>query len=337
MGALMRSFGFEVKSREGKDVKIPLAVAGQTMVDVQRILTEIVSSVLRTEMLIQNDIPSRILSRYQLTVGGNVPGGISSESSSEGRQLIESCLDAFCGTLDYVGKGIVNPWISNNYPETLGRRKLCEAILALSDHIDGYTLRYGDADSMREFTGVNRDKMLAQIKEDSAVHRNASRLGVLIGDIGKKKVYLFDGKDKIQVHFGNAASEHAKNFISNGIVIVRGTGEFNENGVLKSIKDVTGITPVDTISYKRIVSENRDITLACALPAHVTVNADGSVWTFRNDDLGVDVSKNNWDDATLAFHEYLEFLWEEYAESDRELEGEEKDIADLLRSYAPLF
>ena len=190
---------------------------------------------------------------------------------------------------------------------------------------------------MRVFTGTNRDKMLAQIKEDSAVHRNASRLGTLIGDIGKKKVYLFDGKDKIQIHFGNTASEHVRNFISNGIVIVRGTGEFNENGVLKSIKDITGITPVDTISYKRIVSEKRDITLACALPAHVTVNASGSEWNFRNDDLGVDISKDNWDDATLAFHEYLEFLWEEYAESGRELEGEEKEIADLLKSYAPLF
>lgn len=332
----MRSFGFEVKSREG-DSKIPLAVAGQVMVDVQKVLTEIISSVLRTELLIQGDIPKNLLSKYELTIGGNTPSGLGSDSSPEGRPLLEASLDAFCGTLDFVGKGIVNPWIVSNYPETLGRRKLCEALLNLSDHIDGYVMKYGENGCNRSFTGVNREKMLTQIEEDSATHRNASRLGVILGDPRKKNLYLYDGAVRIPIHLGNTNPDSVANHVSNGVVIVRGTGEFDVNGNLESIKNISNITPIDTITYKRIISDNFDIELACPLPAAVSVSSDGKKWTFKNADLGIDVSKNDWDSATLAFHEYVEFLWKEYVETDSELEGEELEIAELLKSYAPLY
>lgn len=332
----MRSFGFEVKSREG-DSKIPLAVAGQVMVDVQKVLTEIISSVLRTELLIQGDIPKSLLSKYELTIGGNTQSGIGSGPSPEGRPLLESSLDVFCGTLDFVGKGIVNPWIISNYPETLGRRKVCEALLNLSDHIDGYVMRYGENGCNRNFTGINREKMLTQIEEDSAAHRNASRLGVILGDPRKKNLHLYDGIVRIPIHLGNMNPDSIANNISKGVVIVRGTGEFDANGNLESIKNPTGISPVDVIHYKRIISGECDIELACPIPATVSVSSDGRIWTFKNTDLGIDVSKNDWDSATLAFHEYVEFLWKEYVETDSKLEGEELEISELLKSYAPLY
>lgn len=332
----MRSFGFEVKTREGES-KIPLAVAGQVMVDVQRVLTEIISSVLRTELLIQGEIPKSLLSKYELTIGGNSPTGLGSDPSPEGRSLLESSLDTLCGTLDFVGKGIVNPWILSNYPETLGRRRLCEALLDMSDHIDGYVVRYGEKGSEKNFTGVNREKMKAQIDEDSASHRNASRLGIILGDMRKKDLFLYDGTVRISIHLGNMSADAIARHVSNGIVIVRGTGEFDTKGDLKSIRSPTNITPVDTITYKRIISDKCDIELACPIPATVQVSADGSKWTFRNDNLGIDITKDNWDDATLAFHSYLDFLWNEYVLSDSQLEGEELEISELLKSYAPLY
>ena len=36
-----------------------------------------------------------------------------------------------------------------------------------------------------------------------------------------------------------------------------------------------------------------------------------------------------------AFHDYFVFLWENYAESDEEFEGEEQEIKELLISYTP--
>ncbi len=36
----------------------------------------------------------------------------------------------------------------------------------------------------------------------------------------------------------------------------------------------------------------------------------------------------------MAFHEYFLFLWETYAESDDDFEGEELEVRDYLRSMA---
>ena len=63
-------------------------------------------------------------------------------------------------------------------------------------------------------------------------------------------------------------------------------------------------------------------------------NQKKDAWTLDCEALGISVSKPSWDECVIAFHEYFTFLWETYAENDGELEGEEAEIRDFLRSMA---
>ena len=103
----MRSFSFKVVPQDGGDGKVPITVAGQTMVDVQNVLTEITSTLLRTEFRLQGELPSGILDRYMLTIGGSGSGDIGSNPGRDGRPMLEACLDTFCYTLDFMGKGVI--------------------------------------------------------------------------------------------------------------------------------------------------------------------------------------------------------------------------------------
>jgi hypothetical protein len=105
--------------------------------------------------------------------------------------------------------------------------------------------------------------------------------------------------------------------------------------MITSMKEVTGIHLLPEIRFNRVISATRDIEMAVPLPAAVSVSKDGRNWNIRNDDLGIDITKNSWDECVLAFHDYFVFLWENYVETEEEFEGEEKDIRELLISYTP--
>jgi len=45
----------------------------------------------------------------------------------------------------------------------------------------------------------------------------------------------------------------------------------------------------------------------------------------------VSVKHPTWDAAVQAFHDQMVFLWTQYADDDRPLEGEEAEIRDYIK------
>ena len=333
----MRSFSFKVVPQDGGDGKVPITVAGQTMVDVQNVLTEITSTLLRTEFRLQGELPSGILDRYMLTIGGSGSGDIGSNPGRDGRPMLEACLDTFCYTLDFMGKGVIGNWMVENFIETLGRRRIGEALVRLADNLKGYTLMYGEPGQEREFKALNREKLMAQIDADSARTQNSACIGKMLRDPAKKGKYLLtNGAFTIPAEFATNISVQGKEAsVDSGLIICVGKSNNDHDGMVTSMKEVTGIHLLPEVRFNRVISATRDIEMAVPLPAAVSVSKDGRNWNIRNDDLGIDITKNSWDECVLAFHDYFVFLWENYAESDEEFEGEEQEIKELLISYTP--
>lgn len=335
----MHSYGFKVVPPEGGDGRIPVHIAGQMMVNIQSVLTEIASTILRTEFRSQGDLPVGIVSRYMLTIGGTDKGGVGSDPGQDGRELLEGCLEMLCYTLDFMGKGVIGTWMTDNFKESLGRRRVAEALVKLADDLDGYTLVYGEAGKERTFTKLNRDKLMDQIHTDSARTQNVARIGRLQADpVRKGKYLLTNGAFTIPADFANIVSPQGKSAaVDMGLGVFLGNGEMDHSGSIVSMKSIEAVHPLNEIQFTRIISSTRDIKLAVPIKGFFSVDRTGKNWTGRNDDLGIDVTKNSWDECVLAFHDYFVFLWENYVESGEEFEGEEKDIRDLLISYTPLF
>ena len=73
---MQQPFNFKVVPVDDENARVPVSVAGQTMVDVQRILTDIGTSMVRQELRLQNAVPGSLTARFDLAM-----------SSSSGRDV----------------------------------------------------------------------------------------------------------------------------------------------------------------------------------------------------------------------------------------------------------
>jgi len=95
-----------------------------------------------------------------------------------------------------------------------------------------------------------------------------------------------------------------------------------------------GEIPIGDVQFSRLFATNGDVQLKAPVSAYVQV-APGKI-TITNEELGISVSKNNWDDAIQQFNDYFVFFWMQYSgKDDAQLSDEEKEIkAALLRFVA---
>lgn len=333
----MHSFGFKVVPSDDGAPGVPVAVAGQTMVDIQRLLTDIGSMSVRLELRIQNRVPDALSRKFDLSIGGVSDDGIGSDPAEGDEALMESALDMLGRTLDFLGKGVVGTWMTDNYPEPVGRARIARDIIDLHDHLCGMTLIYGTPEDQREFRRIDREKLLAYAEEDvSSVP--AAFIGVISRDPVRKNRWLISNSaSPVDISFdSNIAQSDIPSFASAGPVIVTGMVMRDADGDVTGLRSVNGRYTFPEVKFHRIVTPERDIVLLNPTVAHPSYDAAKGLWHLSCDELGIDVSKPTWDECVSSYHEYFAFLWEEYCESDGELEGEELDIRNLLRSMASM-
>ena len=165
----------------------------------------------------------------------------------------------------------------------------------------------------------------------------AAVIGTISKDPGKKNRWVIsNGENAIPITFSsNIAPSDIPAFASAGPVIVTGTVVRDRDSRITEIRNANGCYTFPTVKFHRIVTHDRDIVLLNPVVAEPSVDRNGN-WHLSTTDLGMDISKPAWDGCVVAYHEYFAFLWETYFESDDEFEGEEREIADFLRSLAPV-
>lgn len=333
---VMHSFGFKVVPPEGVTAGVPVAVAGQTMVDVQNLLTHIGSMAVRMELRIQNGMPTQLSSKFDLRIGGSTSSGIGSNPPEGSDALMEDALNTLAETLDFLGTGAVGSWMTDNFPEPLGRREIARDLIDLSDHISGFTLVYGNGERTGEFRGLDRAKMLRYAEEDTS-SVNAAVIGTVSRDpVRKNRWNISNGTRDIPITFGgNIAQSDIPSFASAGPVIVTGTVVRDRDSEVTEVRNADGCYSFPTVKFHRIVTHDRDIVLLNPVMASPSVDKRGN-WHLATDILGIDVSKPDWDGCVVSYHEYFAFLWETYCESDDDFEGEEREIREYLLSLAPV-
>lgn len=93
-----------------------------------------------------------------------------------------------------------------------------------------------------------------------------------------------------------------------------------------------GEIPVGDVEFKRLFATNGDVQLKAPVGAFVQVEP-GKI-SIRNNELGISVTKSNWDDAIQQFNDYFVFLWLQYSgKDDSALSDEEKEIKSALLKF----
>ncbi len=329
----MQPFNFKVIRTDDESSHVPVSVAGQTMVDVQRLLTDIGSLMLRRELRMQGPVPEELLRRFSLSM--ELSSGKDVNAVTEGEDtLMLDALNQLMRELDLVGIGSRQEE-PENHMEALARNDIARDILALNDHLDGFTLSYGKDGSMKKFRIANRGKLESEVLDGRTSFPGAA-IGVIRADpVRRNRWLMYNDVDGVPIRFGpNIAPSDIPIFAESGPLIASGTVVTDGKGKVIEMKDVVGCYSFPSVKFHRAITAERDIVLLNPVEAVPGYNSKKGLWTLDNEDLGISVSKPSWDACAAAFHEYFVFLWETYVETDGDFEGEELEIRDFLRSLA---
>jgi len=331
----MDSFGFKVISANPSSKKgVPISVAGQTMVDVQKLITDIGCMTMRLEMRLQNEIPEKLRRKFDLNIGGT-GSGVGSKPTEGNEYALEKALKILCATLDFLGKGAVGSWMTDFFEDDESRATIAKDLIDLNDHLEGYVLEYGNVNRKERFTGLDREKILTYTQNSESV---SAAVGIVVRDEVKKNHWnLFNDNIIVPISFArNIAVSDIPTFARAGPVIVVGKVNRNPEGHIISIDKISGCYTIPELRFHSIVTEDSDRNLLNPISAVTGYDADSDEWLLRNDILGINIRKDSWDGAIVAFHEYVSFLFETYTKEEDEFEGEEQEIREYLLSLLPV-
>lgn len=329
----MRQFNFKVVDAEDEDAEVPVLVAGQIMIDVQNLLTDVGCLMVRQELRTQSRLPEGVADRFTLKVQGG-SGAVGSRAQGKGT-LLEDALAETVAELDRANMAFAMQEEPEGHIEAEGRRRIATDILALQKHLEGRVMMYGIGDDMRRFR-VNPRRGLEDEASMDVGRLQSAVVGILSRDpVRHGRWVLSNGIDTFPASFTESyTGEEASRQVGGSPAIATGYISMDGDGRIGSLRDVIGCYPFPSLRFHRAITKDRDIPLLNPVEAAVGYNQSKKAWTLVNRDLGISVSKPSWDEAVAAFHEYFVFLWETYVETDEEFQGEEQEVRELLMSMA---
>ncbi len=329
----MQPFSFNVVPEKGED-GIPIAIAGQVMVDIQNLLTDIGRCMIRTEMRLQNEIPESIADKFTLKIGGSSNKGLGSKVGKGSEALVEDALTTLFETLKFFGQGRVGIWMEDRFPDPFERVNIAKDLVALNDHLSGNVLIYGPAGDLKEFRKLDREKLLMYVKNGA---ERWTVVGKISSDPRYKGHWTFANSPKAVPL--NPSKKVPKGMLDNasraGVVTVLGNISKTVDGRIVSINNAEYYEEHTEIAFRRMISAKNDVPLAAPLVANVSYSPDKKTWNMSYEPLGIAISKPSWDECVIAFHEQFILLYEVYTESTKPFEGEEKEAQALLMTFLP--
>ena len=334
----MKDFTVNVVPNE-EGGKIPVYLAGQIMVDIQQILMDIGEYLTARELRIQNSMKQDLLSRFLLYMGSD--GSISMDTSfalpeiTEFGNLVDDAMDLTQMTLEALGSGVGGYWVDDHIQDPFYKKHIVYDVVALNNHLASFpecSLMFGPSDNPKKFGQVDMEKMASYIREKGNMGAGAT-IGVISVIPSKSKgprINLLRGEDRVRLSFADQQSEKAALALDGKPVMIGGMLIIDNDGKLVEIRDAGGITEAKEIQFRRLVASNGDVMLKNQVKAELSMS-DGK-WTLKNADTGVSVTHESWDSAVQAFHDQMVFLFTEYMDESKQLEGEEAEIRDYLRS-----
>ncbi|MDO5861801.1 MAG: hypothetical protein Q4Q58_03295 [Thermoplasmata archaeon] len=329
----MQQFNFRVVKADDADADVPMDVAGRIMIDVQRLLTDTGELMVRRELRTQNALPDGLEQRFTLSASGSGPN-VGAGGREDGT-LLEDALKVMCAELDRANLSTTVPEETSNHIEAMGRKRIAADVLALADDLDGYVMTYGTEGAMRRFRMNSRESLEKEAATDISALPSAV-IGVILRDpVRKHRWVISNGRDTVPVTFAPGVPVNdIVSYSQSGIVIATGRIVVDENNVLQEVRDVNECYIFPLVKFRRMITPERDLVLLNPVVCCPGYDGAKNVWTLKQEDLGIDIAKPSWDDAVAAFHEYFMFLWETYAESGDEFEGEEAEVSAFLKSLA---
>ncbi|MDD4185397.1 MAG: hypothetical protein PHX75_01990 [Candidatus Methanomethylophilaceae archaeon] len=320
---------------KGDDKRIPVKLAGQIMVGMQDLLYRIGEYVMSEELKAQGPIDRGLLSKFTLYIDS--AGGMGMKATSDRPEtrgygnIVDDALGLLEKTLDALGGGIGGYWMEDHYSNPFYRNAIIHIILALDECLresEGYALVYGSGKT-KEFGRPNREKLSAFAK-DRGMTAEGAAIGIMQAVPSKSRknlVNLRQGRNTVRLRFADLSYDGTVP----GPVEVRGILRYSNDNTIAEVSGAKRPESLERVSFHRMISVNGDVELKA--PVEASVSYQGDSWMLKNEDLGIVISKPDWDSAVQSFHDYFVFLWVHYTQGAvGDFGEEEKEVRETLMS-----
>ncbi|MDD4244783.1 MAG: hypothetical protein PHI62_01225 [Candidatus Methanomethylophilaceae archaeon] len=320
---------------KGDDKRVPVKLAGQIMVGMQDLLYRVGEYVMSEELRAQGPIDRSLLSKFTLYIDST--GGMGMKATSDRPEtrgygnIVDDALGLLERTMDALGSGIGGYWMEDHYSNPFYRNAVIYNILALDECLrgsEGYALVYGSGKT-KEFGTPNKEKLSAFVK-GRGMTREGAAIGLMQSIPSKSRkslVNLRQGKNSVRLRFADPTYDD----IVTGPVEVRGMLRYSNDNTILDVTSAKKPAPLEAVSFRRMISVNGDVELKA--PVEASVSYQGDSWMLKNEDLGIVISKPDWDSAVQSFHDYFVFLWVHYTQGAvGDFGDEEKEVRETLMS-----
>ncbi|MDR3075449.1 MAG: hypothetical protein LBU30_05390 [Candidatus Methanoplasma sp.] len=316
---------FDLSVVPGDGGRVPIRVAGNVMVNVQKLISDIGRGMIAGTLSLQGDVPEGLLSRFTLYIDGSVPSVSSSADLKfeSPDNMLGRALGDMLSLLEKAGNGSVGDIIAC-YPDPRYRLPIIRDLISLSNDLDGLPLRYS-ADGMKR--GLFRPASVVPSLLDKGSDSCFGDIrGILRTSDGDLFLEMKDGNVPFEFEPGIRPGEDPDSLMDSPCT-VGGRIRFSGTGDIERVTDVTKVDRLKELSFDRMISSDKDLALRTPLVVNIGYDSDRNHWTIGNRPLGISISKRFLDDAILEFHDQFVFMWEVY-DGNSGKDGRDDDLDD---------
>ena len=313
----MGDYVLRVVTAEDPETDADPSVTGPVLEAAERLFSEICRNIVRGELRLQGEVPEALVSRVRLDGNGAL--------AHDARRFMDE-------TLDYLGGPARGTWMSDTYPDVLGRKRIAGIVLDLASRLSGAVLLHGSGEEPSAFSGVD---MIRVGEMAGAVTRayNGGLVGVVVKDPENRGRWVIDNgctRTPLVLIGGLVSRYDVEDFAAAGPVIAVGTLMRDEEGRLVELRAVENCYSFPGAVFLRAIAEDGDLGLVqplMAVPGHYARNG---TWHLRCDELGLESVADSWDGCVIGLHRMFLDLWRSHRDGTAEDNPRMKAALDAM-------
>lgn len=198
------------------------------------------------------------------------------------------------------------------------RKKISRALYDIwpPNEDSGIRLRLGEKPTLK-LDPKNREKIVPLFKHIEDGHEGKIQGPVVKIDVGRKdrrgSIQIWTPNGKINCQFEPDMIDQIKNNV--GVVVeVKGPAEFDMEGNLKSIRDISIIEPKSDMLLDRVELDGEFVLLKRPLSITLEMDIVSKTWHIDNDEFRIFVIGKDWNDAIREFYDEFSYLVHHYSQ-----------------------
>ena len=317
----MEGYVLRVVSSEDHDKDAEQSIADAVMSDIGRLFTEICRNIVRGELRLQGDIPEKLYTRVTLEGDGSM--------ATDARRMLHE-------TLAYLGGPAKGTFMSDTFPDVIGRKAVASVVLDIYDDLQGNALLHGPDDDVMCFCDMDVLRVTEIAKMATRAY-NGGIMGVIVKDPKRRDHYaITSGKGLIPLNYvPTVPSYDREDFASAGPVIAMGTIVRDDDDNIVEIKAVDNCYTFPGTVFLRGIASFGDVGLVYPLEGIPSYYSRTATWYLKCDELGLDASAKNWDDCVIEFHRQFVSLWMSHLDGSAPENPKIHGILDTMCPFSP--